>query len=266
MIPKKIWQTYECPYEELPYYAVNASRTWVDLNPDWEYNYVTGPERRQFVEENFDKEWLDIWDNKCPIKVMQADIWRVMVVYKYGGLYADLDTHCKIPIEEWPNEDVLSHRVFLNAEHSSHLLSATFLAEPGHPMFESILNSMLREFNTPDFEYTHFVHKLTGPGAFTKGVYDFIGITDEHFDWSGWDRDNPIDLVNQVDYFNEHPNIVESGIYLTNQYRLLHETAVHQLYGSQNWNDGKYIQWINEREKVSQEYAEKRRQKEQNSQ
>ena len=37
-----------------------------------------------------------------PIAVMKADLWRYCVIYKYGGIYADADTVCKINPKETP--------------------------------------------------------------------------------------------------------------------------------------------------------------------
>ena len=52
MIPKIIWQTYECPYDELPQYAKDCTKTWIDKNPTWEYRYVDAQEREKFVLDN----------------------------------------------------------------------------------------------------------------------------------------------------------------------------------------------------------------------
>jgi mannosyltransferase OCH1-like enzyme len=252
MIPKKIWQTYECDYDSLPAYAYKSTRTWIDLHPEWEYNYVNAEERREFVSKEFGKDWLDIFDNKCPLGVMKADLWRIMAIYIHGGLYADLDTDCYIPVEQWPDEDVFAHRVFLSPEHSIHFLNATFLAEAQHPLLQSVLDEIWSRMKNPDFSDPHFVHRLVGPAVFTTGIYNFSQINSDELNISGYDPVTVLDLKNpeDVEQFNSREKCVEYGVYLTKQSRMLHETAVKQLYGSQFWNDGQYVQWIHETDRI----------------
>jgi mannosyltransferase OCH1-like enzyme len=100
MIPKIIWQTYECDYKDLPTKALEFSNSWKNKNPDWEYRYVSGLERSEFVLNNFGKEWFDIY-NSYKANVLRADLWRYMCLYINGGLYADLDIVCNDSIEDF---------------------------------------------------------------------------------------------------------------------------------------------------------------------
>lgn len=37
-----------------------------------------------------------------PINAIYADMWRYIVLYKYGGIYLDIDMEFLKPIQEWP--------------------------------------------------------------------------------------------------------------------------------------------------------------------
>jgi mannosyltransferase OCH1-like enzyme len=100
MIPKVIWQTYESEYDDLPKLAKDFSKTWIEKNPEWEYRYVSGKEREEFVLKHFGEEWHKIYMSYTS-GVIRAGLWRYMCVYIYGGVYADLDMLCKKPIEYW---------------------------------------------------------------------------------------------------------------------------------------------------------------------
>jgi mannosyltransferase OCH1-like enzyme len=100
MIPKIIWQTYETPFKDLLPEVKECVSTWIDKNPDWTYRYMDSKERKDFVLKEFGKEWHDLFIN-CELNIVQSNIWRCMVVYKYGGLYCDLDTICNEPINNW---------------------------------------------------------------------------------------------------------------------------------------------------------------------
>jgi hypothetical protein len=97
MIPKIIWQTHELPYEKLPNFQKNIIYTWKYLNPDWEHKYVDAEQRSLDVKE------YDKFLHSCYLlvgKIHQADIWRLVSIYKNGGIYADMDSVCIKPISE----------------------------------------------------------------------------------------------------------------------------------------------------------------------
>lgn len=89
-IPKIIWQTHNYEYDELPDYYKKIAQTWKNFNPDWEYRYVSHTEREEII-----KKYPVLWEY-YPTQdgVCQADIWRYVVTYEYGGVYADMDSVC----------------------------------------------------------------------------------------------------------------------------------------------------------------------------
>ncbi len=97
MIPKIIWQTHENKYNDLLPFQKNIINTWKNLNPKWEYRYVNAEERYLEV-----KQYGDIAFNYYinADKIHQADIWRFITIYKYGGFYADLDSICTQSIDD----------------------------------------------------------------------------------------------------------------------------------------------------------------------
>jgi mannosyltransferase OCH1-like enzyme len=97
MFPKIIWQTHELPYKKLPDFQKNIIETWKYLNPDWEHRYIDAEERSKQV-----KEYDSLLHSYYLLlgKVHQADIWRLVTLYEYGGVYADMDSVCIKPIEE----------------------------------------------------------------------------------------------------------------------------------------------------------------------
>jgi len=229
MIPKIIWQTYKHPYDELMPYMKDAAQTWKDLNPEYEYRYVDDLAAAEFVAEYFGKEWFNIFVN-VPIGVMRADIWRYMVIYQHGGVYADLDTLCLKSISTWMKDD---KDMIVCPENDWSLCQWTFAATPGHPIIKNVLDLIKRGFKNPDYTEKHFVHKLTGPVIWTKGIRDAINIPENA-------KLNEMDKI-QLDL----PKAKEYNFYSygSENARIFHDQAVKHLYGSQNWHEG-YVQWI----------------------
>jgi mannosyltransferase OCH1-like enzyme len=90
MIPKIIWQTHECPYDELPELYKTNSQTYKDLG--WDYRYNSASDRQSFIEEHF-PQYLHLYLHIGP-GIYRADFWRYLVLYKYGGFYVDMDSFC----------------------------------------------------------------------------------------------------------------------------------------------------------------------------
>jgi mannosyltransferase OCH1-like enzyme len=36
-----------------------------------------------------------------PVGAMRSDFWRYAVIYMHGGIYGDIDTWCKRPVQQW---------------------------------------------------------------------------------------------------------------------------------------------------------------------
>jgi mannosyltransferase OCH1-like enzyme len=96
MIPKIIFQTHEYKYKDLPNYLKNISLSWQNLNPGWEYIYHDRYEREKFVSTN-SPELYKLY--KKVTKPHQADIWRYLILFINGGVYADMDSFCITPMD-----------------------------------------------------------------------------------------------------------------------------------------------------------------------
>jgi len=229
LIPKIIWQTYKHPYDELEQYMKDATKSWIDLNPEYDYRYMSDIDAAIFVKENFGEEWFNIFVN-VPLGVMRGDIWRYMIIYKYGGVYTDLDTLCLKPINTWMKDD---YDMIICPENDVHLCQWTFAAVPGHPVIKSVLDEIKKGFKNPNYEEEHYVHKLTGPAVWTKGIRNAINIPE-------YTRLTEMDKV-QLSL----PKAKEYKLYCygSEEWLIFHNQAVQHLYGSQNWHKG-YDQWI----------------------
>lgn len=236
-IPKYIWQTYKDDYESLPDYAKDVSKTWILLNEGWDYNYLNDKAAAEFVQKEYGDEWYEIWSN-VPIGVMKADLWRYMIVYKYGGMYSDLDTICKVPIDYWLHNFGPDCKFIVCVENQVHMANWTFIGTPGHPFLGHLLDMIKERFKNAQHYYDndpHFVHALTANGIFTEAYLDFIGVKSE-------------DLTQDIGKFNASPTAQQAGLVCAPSWRFFHWEVVRHLYGSINWTDGKYVRWIAERQ------------------
>lgn len=129
MIPKIIWQTHNYQYDDLPDHFLKATKSWRYLNPTWEYRYVPSDERDLFVKQ----ELPDIYQvyKKSP-PVFQSDLWRYLVVYKYGGVYADMDSVCIKPLDymlkDYNGESLIHLKPYEGESHQVGLINNSHFA------------------------------------------------------------------------------------------------------------------------------------------
>jgi hypothetical protein len=97
MIPKIIWQTEEAEFENLLPFQKNIIGTWKNLNPDWEHRYADSKQREQDVKD-YNDTLYSIY--KISSGVNRADMWRMVVTYTHGGVYADMDSICTMPLDQ----------------------------------------------------------------------------------------------------------------------------------------------------------------------
>ncbi|MDO8420915.1 MAG: glycosyltransferase [Parvibaculum sp.] len=147
-IPKIIHQLWKS--EDLParYQALAAS--WRQRHPNWEYCLWTDKTIRTFVAGHF-PDFLATFDGYKD-NICRADTGRYMILSHFGGLYADLDTECLQPFDEF----IAKREFIIGLEPPEHfdeelfrgntpedLLCPTIIASaPAHPYWESVMQCL----------------------------------------------------------------------------------------------------------------------------
>ncbi len=101
MIPKIIWQTMKTNC--IPVSMKGFCMSWIDKNPEYEYRFFDDNDMVNFISEEF-PEYFEGF-KKILYGASKADLWRYLILYKYGGVYADIDCKCNRPLKEWVNPD-----------------------------------------------------------------------------------------------------------------------------------------------------------------
>jgi mannosyltransferase OCH1-like enzyme len=201
MIPKIIWQTSKDSFDKLPQYAKDAAQTWKNLNPEYEYVHMDDEKAKSFIIREFGEDWLKIF-NSYPLGVMRGDLWRYMIIYIYGGVYADLDTICVNPIDTWINKD--KDLIICIDDDNKNYAQLAFAAKPKNITIKNVLDLIKEKSKDTSIKDTDFVSDTTGVNIWTKGVkmgmlneqsiYCYNGINRnlfhdgaiKHLGWSTW--------------------------------------------------------------------------------
>lgn len=100
MIPKVIhmsWKDKAVVDSQSPI-ILNGLRNIIDLNPDWEVQISTDDEVDQYLKDNLASDDYKLIEDVCIVG--KTDIWRLIKIFKEGGVYIDIDRLCNIPLSE----------------------------------------------------------------------------------------------------------------------------------------------------------------------
>ena len=88
-IPKVIYQTWK--HKNLCSNLIKIRENIQKLNPDYKIIIYDDNEIDEFIKSNFDEYIYDTY-SKLNIGAARADFWRYCILYKYGGVYLDMDS------------------------------------------------------------------------------------------------------------------------------------------------------------------------------
>lgn len=180
LIPRVIHQTYKSRASLTDRHRA-MMKTWEDLNPEWETRFYDDEACDAFVREHF-PDYHAAYASLTK-KVEQSDFFRYLVVLKHGGVYADVDTECRRPMDDvigkedslvvgWENEfDTDAKAYSRHFVRRRQVLNWVFAGAPGHPVLISVAKHITegarRVFTEASNRNTL---ERTGPGAFTDAV------------------------------------------------------------------------------------------------
>ncbi|SJN57270.1 Glycosyltransferase sugar-binding region containing DXD motif protein [Vibrio ruber DSM 16370] len=206
-ISRTIWQTNYSNKVTLPMYLNYLFNRLMSL--DYDYRYVSTESRKEFIKENTDNRtynaYLQLNDGAA-----QADLWRLIVINKLGGLYMDIDATLVKPLHCLLKPTY--HSFYVKLKKNNDELTNFFLAsEPNNIVYQRSIKKIVSNIEEKKIE--HGVYFLTGPGVFIGLTDDqeiiseerkFVCIqgafTNEHFQYmdkprTKWTYKNPEDLL-----------------------------------------------------------------------
>lgn len=93
---KKIFIFWDKGWDNIPYLCKVCLQSWKYFNKNWEIVKLDKKNIYDYLDENLLKK-------VCKIKLVQhqADIIRVNLLKKYGGVWVDATVFCNKPLDEW---------------------------------------------------------------------------------------------------------------------------------------------------------------------
>jgi mannosyltransferase OCH1-like enzyme len=140
------------------------------------------------METLLQRDWVDFpflkMIQKCLVSgAAKADLWRLLILWEYGGIYTDFDTAPgALLLEASGQSDAINNR-FIDADDEAFFvvetegfLSQYFMASsPKHPLiYMTIMHILQRLLGVSNIK-EQYVPYVTGPGALKTAFIDFMG-------------------------------------------------------------------------------------------
>ncbi len=94
-IPRHIWMLWQQGWDKAPPIVKACAQSWKDMNPDWELHLLDETTIADFVPS-----YNDIHAPKAS-RTARANIARLSLLHKHGGIWADATLFCQQPLDDW---------------------------------------------------------------------------------------------------------------------------------------------------------------------
>ncbi len=176
-VPPVLWRTGWFQADALPPQVQEVMGSFTQLAPEWVQVYVTDADQVAFMQE-FYPSALEAWRSLVP-GAFRADLWRLLVLEVFGGLYVDLPQRLLRPLSSFFNGatdqflGVLDRPGGTPKKPLYRLYQAILGAYPAHPIITAMTNRVLA--NVRAKVYGEDVLDITGPTAVGRAMMEVLG-------------------------------------------------------------------------------------------
>jgi len=190
VIPKIIWQTMKT--NQVPDFIKSYTDSWIEQNPEYEYRFYDDEDIINFLKKDF-PEFLEGYQN-LKYGASKADLWRYLIIYKYGGVYADIDCFCINPLRKWINKNaafvtglgtnndicqwliisVPKSPIFLRAAEKTIKNSSASKVSSVHHGFDYVQKRLVIRENNSISTFNHPVLALSGPPVLQEAAEECL--------------------------------------------------------------------------------------------
>ena len=145
MIPKIIHQVYvkQKPDSVFPKEYERCQKTVWEHHPDFQYKLYDENDMENVIKKHC-PEYLEVWNN-LPRMIMKIDMFRIMLMYVFGGIWADFDYFFFKPF------DLLDHKIVLTCNKENEqgapisVANALMASQPNQPFWKKLLDNFFAQ-------------------------------------------------------------------------------------------------------------------------
>ncbi len=110
-IPKKIWMYWDSGFDNCPELINKSCESWAKMNPEYDVVFLHNGNLKDHL--GFDLNDIFFISSVDAGVAMKADILRLYLLKKYGGLWVDTTTFCLKPLSSWFEPETVDTGFFL---------------------------------------------------------------------------------------------------------------------------------------------------------
>ena len=180
-IPRYLFRTGAFKMNALPDTIASVFEDIVSDVRDYQLVYFDNDDCEAFIKEHF-PIYLDAYNAVIP-GAYKADLWRLLVLYKYGGVYNDIEHRYLVPLADIIPENTQLVVVRDDVDQYNFLMKGTiynaFMAAcPNHPVIRAIIDHIVENINRR--HYGDNVLDITGPQAVGRAFNAFFNRLDSY--------------------------------------------------------------------------------------
>ena len=174
MIPKRIYQTWK--YHELPDGISLTIQDMKKLNPSYEFYMYDDADIDNFVNKYYPGEIANAY-NMLNIGTAKADLWRYLILYKYGGIYLDIDSMITKSLDDLIMLD--DDAIITRESHKNIFNQWILIFSEKHPILKATIDKCV--YNIIN-KTSNNIWEVTGPGVFTSILNFNLQLSNSHTD------------------------------------------------------------------------------------
>ena len=185
-IPKNIYQLVQDKHKINPRLIKNIDYI-KKLNPAWSHTLYDDNDMIEYIKSKYDINMLNVYNSINPkYGAAKADFFRYLIMYKEGGVYLDIKSAVKLPLDvliQHDDEYLLSHWA---CKHFSELFGNKYgelqqwhiICKPNHPYLKEVIKNVIDNISNYKIETDGIgkpgVLTVTGPLAYTKSILPIL--------------------------------------------------------------------------------------------
>lgn len=149
MLNKVIWTYWYQGYDNAPPVVKPCIEQWKHLNPNWELRFIDKDNIKDYTDDLGIKASAL---NKIPLAV-SSDLFKLQLLIKYGGVWADATTYPLIPLDDWLLDKMQAGYFYFYKPGRDRLISTWFkAAQKGNIMLKMHYEALINYWNNNNFK------------------------------------------------------------------------------------------------------------------
>ena len=167
-IPRVLYQTFKT-YAGIPL-STRLQMRFERLHClGWRYEFYDDDRIIEFLHREYGGDVVRAYD-RLAIGANKADFFRYSVLYKYGGVYLDIDSQITARMDSFVEPE---DRAIIALEgNKTFFVQWALFYEAGHPFLAKTLDLIIDNIATNRFPCDG--HSMTGPTPYTKAIKEVI--------------------------------------------------------------------------------------------